>query len=549
MSVLIETTLGEIVVDLFTKDCYRSSLNFLKLCKLKYYNFHLFEMIDKDYVGQVNSYNNQHQSIWGIVQGPDRNLFKAETKRKHSKKGVFGIDSGLVSFNTTLHGDLHLACSQFFITLGDGITTLDENAVFGQVMEGFDVLDKINNALVDDDKRPFIDIRITHTTILDDPFDDLQGMVVPISSPVPTKEMLQTVRVWQEETKNLTPQEILEKERKDEAEARALTLEIIGDLPFAEIKPPDNVLFVCKLNPITRSQDLQLIFSRFGEIVSCEVVCDKFTGDSLCFAFIEFETAEACEQAYIKMNNVLIDDRRIHCDFSQSVSKINYMQETKGIESIESEQGFGGVGLKKKTKYRNEQSKQEYEMIFETEKSRRGDERGRNAQENSIADVGRDSAVNSVSVSTKKHSRDAGEHRKGGYKESARKRSRSPDTRDTRPRHRDYSPETRPRHRDYSPETRPRHRDYSPDSRSRRRDYSPNSKPRHRDYSPDSRPRHREYSPDSRHRDSSKYSPDTRHRHRDYSRKHSTDTDSKRNRSTLPLRNDHSSRPRSRSPT
>lgn len=25
----------------------------------------------------------------------------------------------------------------------------------------------------------------------------------------------------------------------------------IGDIPDADIKPPDNVLFVCKLNPVT----------------------------------------------------------------------------------------------------------------------------------------------------------------------------------------------------------------------------------------------------------------------------------------------------------
>jgi hypothetical protein len=30
----------------------------------------------------------------------------------------------------------------------------------------------------------------------------------------------------------------------------------------------------------------------------------------------------ACEEAYFKMNNVLIDDRRIKCDFSQSVSHL-----------------------------------------------------------------------------------------------------------------------------------------------------------------------------------------------------------------------------------
>lgn len=40
------------------------------------------------------------------------------------------------------------------------------------------------------------------------------------------------------------------------------------------------------------------------------------------YAFIEFETVEACEQAYFKMNGVVIDERRIKVDFSQSVSKL-----------------------------------------------------------------------------------------------------------------------------------------------------------------------------------------------------------------------------------
>lgn len=49
-------------------------------------------------------------------------------------------------------------------------------------------------------------------------------------------------------------QEKLRRER--EARAQALTLEIVGDLPFAEVKPPENVLFVCKLNPVTEGQTI-----------------------------------------------------------------------------------------------------------------------------------------------------------------------------------------------------------------------------------------------------------------------------------------------------
>ena len=57
---------------------------------------------------------------------------------------------------------------------------------------------------------------------------------------------------------------------------------------------------------------------------SCEVIRDRKTGDSLQYAFVEFEDKNACEKAYFKMDNVLIDDRRIHVDFSQSVSNFKW---------------------------------------------------------------------------------------------------------------------------------------------------------------------------------------------------------------------------------
>ncbi|KAK9376849.1 uncharacterized protein V1513DRAFT_438324, partial [Lipomyces chichibuensis] len=117
-----------------------------------------------------------------------------------------------------------------------------------------------------------------------------------------------------------------ERERRErDARAQALTLEIIGDLPYAEVKPPENVLFVCKLNPITEDEDLHTFFSQCGKILSCEVVRDKKTGKSLQYAFIEYEQKSDCENAYLKMQGALIDDCRIHVDFSQSVAKLSNM--------------------------------------------------------------------------------------------------------------------------------------------------------------------------------------------------------------------------------
>ena len=49
-----------------------------------------------------------------------------------------------------------------------------------------------------------------------------------------------------------------------EAKSRAVVLEMIGDLPEADAAPPANMLFVCKLNPVTTEEDLEIIFSRCG---------------------------------------------------------------------------------------------------------------------------------------------------------------------------------------------------------------------------------------------------------------------------------------------
>ncbi len=112
--------------------------------------------------------------------------------------------------------------------------------------------------------------RIKHTIVLDDPFDDPPNLIAPDKSPPPTEDMLKAFRVGDDDLNNNETLDIKELERRSqlaEINARALTLEMVGDLPFAEIKPPENVLFVCKLNSITREEDLEIIFGRFGKIL------------------------------------------------------------------------------------------------------------------------------------------------------------------------------------------------------------------------------------------------------------------------------------------
>lgn len=53
MSVVIETTIGDITVDLFTEERPRTCLNFLKLCKMKYYNLHLIYSVERNFIAQT----------------------------------------------------------------------------------------------------------------------------------------------------------------------------------------------------------------------------------------------------------------------------------------------------------------------------------------------------------------------------------------------------------------------------------------------------------------------------------------------------------------
>lgn len=85
---------------------------------------------------------------------------------------------------------------------------------------------------------------------------------------------------------------------------------------------------------------------------SCEVIRDKKTGNSLQYAFVEFDNQKSCEDAYLKMDNVLIDDRRIHVDFSQSVSKIKWLGKGRGVKYADKDDEGKNIS-DKYSKYRN----------------------------------------------------------------------------------------------------------------------------------------------------------------------------------------------------
>ncbi|XBI15484.1 hypothetical protein VPH35_057896 [Triticum aestivum] len=289
MSVLIVTSVGDIEVDLHTDELPITTKNFLKLCKIKYYNGCLFHKVERDFLahtGDPTGIGTGGDSVYKILHGDQDRFFDDEFRPdlRHSKAGTVAMAGG----------------SQFYFTLRDGVDGLDGKHTV-----------------------PFMDIRIKHTYVLDDPFDDPPQLaeLIPGDSPIGK------------------PRAEIAEDRLDVPSDDALASVVIvscdhcgGDIPGVE--QADNVLYISKLNPITEDEDLRTIFSRFGTMTSAEIIRDCKTGDSLCYAFIEFEAKEDCERAYFKMEDSLIHDRRIQVDFAQNVSKLwgRFRQSTRNAD-------------------------------------------------------------------------------------------------------------------------------------------------------------------------------------------------------------------------
>lgn len=93
MSVVIETTIGDVTVDLFIKERPKACLNFIKLCKLKYYNFNLFHTVEQGFIAQTGDptgEGDKGESVWGVIEGPTKKLFEAELIPKilHAEPGL-----------------------------------------------------------------------------------------------------------------------------------------------------------------------------------------------------------------------------------------------------------------------------------------------------------------------------------------------------------------------------------------------------------------------------------------------------------------------------
>lgn len=325
MSVLIETTVGEIVADLDFENFKIESYNFLKLCKSKFYDYQCLHNIKKnrtfEFGDPLIGFEDRKElrvhntSIEGILQ-PNEEVKALLVRPSREENPPIQAPQGNLGVVVKFDDSMSLIGSKMVITLSEEPQELENVIFFGNVIkDSFPTLDRINATTVDSSERPLVDIRIRKVHLIHDPFPDPPDFRT-LNIFQPFKDIRLPDDLQLAFCQDSTRQEIHIDIRRKE-----LSLEIMGDLPGVGLKPSDKVLFICKLNPLTRAKDIATIFQRFGYVKSVEIVRDKETGRSLGYGFIEFDSKKACDSAYKNMDGILIDDRRIHVDFSQSLRK------------------------------------------------------------------------------------------------------------------------------------------------------------------------------------------------------------------------------------
>ncbi|MCJ1432086.1 Peptidyl-prolyl isomerase cwc27 [Xylographa pallens] len=170
--VLLQTTSGDILLELFAKQTPLTSRNFLQLCLDGYYNGTIFHRLVPGFIVQGGDPTGTGEGGEAIYDG---GLFADEfhSRLKFNRRGLLGMaNSGRKDDNG----------SQFFLTLGKSEELNGRNTMFGRVVgDTIYNLMKMGEADLmegEGNEKPLYPTMITGTDVLVNPFD---GMVARVT--------------------------------------------------------------------------------------------------------------------------------------------------------------------------------------------------------------------------------------------------------------------------------------------------------------------------------------------------------------------------------
>ncbi|CAH1397972.1 unnamed protein product [Nezara viridula] len=160
--VLLKTTVGDIDVELWSKEAPLACRNFVQLCMEAYYDDTIFHRVVKGFIvqgGDPTGTGTGGESIYGEP-------FKDEihSRLRFNRRGLVAMANAGKNDNG----------SQFFFTLGDTPELQKKHTIFGKVA-GKTIYNmiKLEDGEIDSDDRPAYPNKIIGTEILNNPFPDI----------------------------------------------------------------------------------------------------------------------------------------------------------------------------------------------------------------------------------------------------------------------------------------------------------------------------------------------------------------------------------------
>ncbi|ORX54667.1 cyclophilin-like protein [Piromyces finnis] len=163
MSVILDTDLGEIKIEVFCEAVPKTAENFLALCASGYYDNCIFHRNMKGFMiqtGDPTGTGKGGTSIWGKP-------FEDEIKPtlKHNRRGIVSMANNGPDTNK----------SQFFITYSKQSHLDTKYTVFGKVIDGMETLEALEKISVDEKYRPIQEVKIKSVKILANPIADKES--------------------------------------------------------------------------------------------------------------------------------------------------------------------------------------------------------------------------------------------------------------------------------------------------------------------------------------------------------------------------------------
>ena len=160
--VVLTTTLGEIEIELWSKECPKACRNFVQLCLENFYDSTIFHRVVPNFIAQGGDPSGTGLGGESIYGEP----FKNEV---HSRLRF--VRRGLVATANTGNNDNE---SQFFFTLGTTPELQNKHTIFGKVGGNtlFNMI-KFNDLDCDREDRPYHPPKIIRTEVINNPFPDI----------------------------------------------------------------------------------------------------------------------------------------------------------------------------------------------------------------------------------------------------------------------------------------------------------------------------------------------------------------------------------------